>query len=60
MINLKDPKWAVAVEVCLEGQLTSFCVNDHQDERALEAVMNKVFRNGRKPSTITSKFGVSQ
>ena len=60
-LNLKEQKWAVAVEVCLGGMLTAFCVNDHHDEKQLEKIMRQVYAraNKAKPSVITSRFIVS-
>ena len=58
-ITLKDGKWALAVEKCLNSVITSFCVNDYHDEKVLEQIFSQVCRNGQRPSTITSRFQVT-
>ncbi|KAM7367887.1 hypothetical protein PAMP_014155 [Pampus punctatissimus] len=56
LISLKDPDLALAVEVCLKGQLQAFTCDNHEDERVLQGLMNKVFLTGRRPAIITSQF----
>ena len=59
MINLREQRWAVAVEVCLEGHVRAFCCHDHHDERELEKIMNRVIPpRANKPLVITSPFTV--
>uniref|UniRef100_A0A8C4F720 Structural maintenance of chromosomes protein 6 n=1 Tax=Dicentrarchus labrax TaxID=13489 RepID=A0A8C4F720_DICLA len=53
---LKDPEMALAVEVCLKGQLQAFTCDNHEDERVLQGLMTKVFPTGRRPAIITSHF----
>ncbi|CAN9510891.1 unnamed protein product [Ophioblennius macclurei] len=56
LISLKDPELALAVEVCLKGQLQAFTCDNHDDERALQGLMAKVQPSGRRPVIITSEF----
>ncbi|KAL6095967.1 smc6 [Pungitius sinensis] len=56
LISLKDPELALAVEVCLKGQLQAFTCDNHEDERVLQGLMSKMFPTGRRPSIITSNF----
>uniref|UniRef100_A0A8P4G5T0 Structural maintenance of chromosomes protein 6 n=1 Tax=Dicentrarchus labrax TaxID=13489 RepID=A0A8P4G5T0_DICLA len=56
LISLKDPEMALAVEVCLKGQLQAFTCDNHEDERVLQGLMTKVFPTGRRPAIITSHF----
>ncbi|XP_035535095.1 structural maintenance of chromosomes protein 6 [Morone saxatilis] len=56
LISLKDPEMALAVEVCLKGQLQAFTCDNHEDERVLQGLMTKVFPAGRRPAIITSHF----
>nr|XP_046228256.1 structural maintenance of chromosomes protein 6-like isoform X2 [Scatophagus argus] len=55
-ISLKDPELALAIEVCLKGQLQAFTCDNHGDERVLQGLMSKVFPPGRRPAIITSHF----
>ncbi|XP_062323272.1 structural maintenance of chromosomes protein 6-like [Osmerus eperlanus] len=54
-IGLKDPELALAVEVCLKGQMQAFTCDNHDDERVLQGLMSRVYPRGR-PSIITSQF----
>ncbi|XP_071335380.1 structural maintenance of chromosomes protein 6 [Trachinotus anak] len=56
LISLKDPELALAIEVCLKGQLQAFTCDNHEDERVLQGLMAKVFPAGRRPTIITSQF----
>ncbi|XP_059213121.1 structural maintenance of chromosomes protein 6-like [Centropristis striata] len=56
LISLKDPELALAVEVCLKGQLQAFTCDNHEDERVLQSLMAKVIPSGRRPTIITSHF----
>ncbi|XP_068614652.1 structural maintenance of chromosomes protein 6-like [Brachionichthys hirsutus] len=56
LISLRDPEMALAVEVCLKGQLQAFCCDNHGDERVLQTLMAKVLRTNRRPAIITSHF----
>ncbi|KAG8011310.1 Structural maintenance of chromosomes protein 6 [Nibea albiflora] len=56
LISLKDPDLALAVEVCLKGQLQAFTCDNHEDERLLQGLMSRVFPPGRRPAIITSHF----
>ncbi|KAE8286848.1 Structural maintenance of chromosomes protein 6 [Larimichthys crocea] len=56
LISLKDPELALAVEVCLKGQLQAFTCDNHEDERVLQGLMSRVFPPGRRPAIITSHF----
>ncbi|XP_041661505.1 structural maintenance of chromosomes protein 6 [Cheilinus undulatus] len=56
LISLKDPELALAVEVCLKGQLTAFTCDNHEDEKVLQGLMARVFPGGRRPAIITSAF----
>uniref|UniRef100_A0A7N9AT89 Structural maintenance of chromosomes protein 6 n=1 Tax=Mastacembelus armatus TaxID=205130 RepID=A0A7N9AT89_9TELE len=53
---LKDPEQALAVEICLKGQLQAFTCDNYDDERVLQGLMTKVFQGGRRPAIITSQF----
>ncbi|KAF3849881.1 hypothetical protein F7725_019600 [Dissostichus mawsoni] len=39
LIRLKDPEMALAVEVCLKGQLQAFTCDNHDDEKVLQGLM---------------------
>ncbi|XP_040921027.1 structural maintenance of chromosomes protein 6 isoform X2 [Toxotes jaculatrix] len=56
LISLKDPELALAVEVCLKGQLHAFTCDNHEDERVLQGLMAKVFSGSRRPAIVTSQF----
>ncbi|XP_034555608.1 structural maintenance of chromosomes protein 6 [Notolabrus celidotus] len=56
LISLKDPELALAVEVCLKGQLQAFTCDNHDDEKVLQGLMGRVFTSGRRPAIITSAF----
>lgn len=56
LISPKDPEQALAIEVCLKGQLMAFTCDNHQDERVLQELMGRVFSRGRRPTIITSQF----
>ncbi|KAG7244154.1 hypothetical protein INR49_004227 [Caranx melampygus] len=56
LISPKDPEQALALEVCLKGQLMAFTCDNHQDERVLQGLMARVFSSGRRPTIITSQF----
>lgn len=56
LINLKDPEHALAIEVCLKGQLHAFTCDNHEDEKVLLGLMTRVFPKGRRPAIITSHF----
>ena len=56
LISLKDPELALAVEVCLKGQLQAFACDNHEDERALQGLMSKMCPGRRRPAIITSQF----
>ncbi|XP_045916316.1 structural maintenance of chromosomes protein 6-like [Micropterus dolomieu] len=56
LINLKDPELALAVEVCVKGQLNAFTCDNHEDEKVLQGLMGEVFPPGRRPVIITSHF----
>uniref|UniRef100_A0A3Q4MY90 Structural maintenance of chromosomes protein 6 n=1 Tax=Neolamprologus brichardi TaxID=32507 RepID=A0A3Q4MY90_NEOBR len=53
LISLKDPELALAVEVCLKGQLLAFTCDNYEDEKVLQGLMAKMFQGGRRPSIIT-------
>ena len=55
-ISLKDPLMALAVEVCLKGQLQAFTCDNHSDESVLQSLMLRVFPSGQRPGIITSRF----
>uniref|UniRef100_A0A8C4ZVC0 RecF/RecN/SMC N-terminal domain-containing protein n=1 Tax=Gadus morhua TaxID=8049 RepID=A0A8C4ZVC0_GADMO len=55
-ISLKDPQMALAVEVCLKGQLQAFACDNHKDENVLQGLMARVFPSGQRPGIITSRF----
>ncbi|KAL3052488.1 hypothetical protein OYC64_005102 [Pagothenia borchgrevinki] len=56
LIRLKDPDLALAVEVCLKGQLQAFTCDNHDDEKVLQGLMSRVCPNARRPAIITSHF----
>uniref|UniRef100_A0AAX7TFN8 Structural maintenance of chromosomes protein 6 n=1 Tax=Astatotilapia calliptera TaxID=8154 RepID=A0AAX7TFN8_ASTCA len=56
LISLKDPELALAVEVCLKGQLLAFTCDNYEDEKVLQGLMAKMFQGGRRPAIITSNF----
>ncbi|CAL9694223.1 unnamed protein product [Knipowitschia caucasica] len=56
LISLKDPEHALAVEVCLKGQLQAFTCDNYDDEKVLQGLMSRVFPSRRRPGIITSTF----
>lgn len=56
LISLKDPELALAVEVCLKGQLLAFTCDNYEDEKVLQGLMARMFQGGRRPAIITSNF----
>uniref|UniRef100_A0A3B4V0F1 Structural maintenance of chromosomes protein 6 n=1 Tax=Seriola dumerili TaxID=41447 RepID=A0A3B4V0F1_SERDU len=56
LISPKDPELALAIEVCLKGQLQAFTCDNHEDEKVLQGLMARVFPGGRRPTIITSQF----
>lgn len=56
LISLRDPELALAVEVCLKGQLLAFTCDNYEDEKVLQGLMAKVFPGARRPAIITSNF----
>jgi len=58
-MSLKDQQWALAVECCLKGLMTSFCCNDYHDEKLLEQLISSTAPPHYKPTIIVSKFKVS-
>ncbi|XP_041832075.1 structural maintenance of chromosomes protein 6 [Melanotaenia boesemani] len=56
LICLKDPEQALAVEVCLKGQLQAFTCDNYEDEKVLQGLMARVCLGGRRPTIITSPF----
>lgn len=56
LISPKDAELALAIEVCLKGQLQAFTCDNHQDERVLQGLMARVLQGGRRPIIITSQF----
>ncbi|XP_068198387.1 structural maintenance of chromosomes protein 6-like [Antennarius striatus] len=56
LISLKDPEMALAVEICLKGQLQAFTCDNYEDEKVLQSLMTKVFPAARRPAIITSHF----
>ncbi|KAJ3607116.1 hypothetical protein NHX12_026630 [Muraenolepis orangiensis] len=55
-IGIKDTQMALAVEICLKGQLQAFTCDNHADEKVLQGLMAKTFPPGQRPSIITSHF----
>ena len=63
-LNLKDAKWALALEACLKGLISAFVCNDHQDERILLEILSDIKSQHRgrafhRPVIIISLFKVS-
>ncbi|XP_060947359.1 structural maintenance of chromosomes protein 6-like [Limanda limanda] len=56
LISLKDPELALAVEVCLRGQMLAFTCDNHADEKVLQDLMARVCQRGRRPAIVTSQF----
>ncbi|KAM4522033.1 structural maintenance of chromosomes protein 6 [Odontesthes bonariensis] len=56
LISLKDPEQALAVEVCLKGQLQAFTCDNYDDEKVLQGLMARAFPAGRRPTIVTSSF----
>ncbi|XP_058469995.1 structural maintenance of chromosomes protein 6-like isoform X1 [Solea solea] len=56
LISLKDPELALAVEVCLKGQLQAFTCDNYEDEKVLQGLMARAYQGGRRPTIITSQF----
>ncbi|XP_012944778.1 structural maintenance of chromosomes protein 6 [Aplysia californica] len=53
--DLLDSKWAMAVETCLRGLVSSFVCHDHHDERLLLSFFS-VCPRSRRPTVIISAF----
>uniref|UniRef100_A0A7N6A6B1 Structural maintenance of chromosomes protein 6 n=1 Tax=Anabas testudineus TaxID=64144 RepID=A0A7N6A6B1_ANATE len=53
---LRDPETALAIEVCLRGQLLAFTCDNYEDEKVLQGLMARLFPGGRRPTIITSQF----
>ncbi|KJE93467.1 hypothetical protein CAOG_04255 [Capsaspora owczarzaki ATCC 30864] len=57
-LELTDASWAVAVEACLKDTISAFAVDNFDDARRLEDIMNQVFESHkRRPMIITRRFG---
>uniref|UniRef100_A0A7N6B9H2 Structural maintenance of chromosomes protein 6 n=1 Tax=Anabas testudineus TaxID=64144 RepID=A0A7N6B9H2_ANATE len=56
LISLRDPETALAIEVCLRGQLLAFTCDNYEDEKVLQGLMARLFPGGRRPTIITSQF----
>lgn len=56
LITLRDPELALAVEVCLKGQLQAFTCDNYDDEKVLQSLMSRYLQAGRRPVIITSHF----
>uniref|UniRef100_A0A3Q3ATS2 Structural maintenance of chromosomes protein 6 n=1 Tax=Kryptolebias marmoratus TaxID=37003 RepID=A0A3Q3ATS2_KRYMA len=56
LISLKDPRLALAVEVCLKNLIRAFTCDNYNDEKVLKDLMTKVFPAGHRPTIITSHF----
>uniref|UniRef100_A0A7N6BR91 Structural maintenance of chromosomes protein 6 n=1 Tax=Anabas testudineus TaxID=64144 RepID=A0A7N6BR91_ANATE len=54
--HLRDPETALAIEVCLRGQLLAFTCDNYEDEKVLQGLMARLFPGGRRPTIITSQF----
>ncbi|XP_052075729.1 structural maintenance of chromosomes protein 6-like isoform X4 [Mytilus californianus] len=54
--HLKDQKWALPVERCLGNLISSFCCNDHHDQKLLDSILDRHCGDRSRPSIITSKF----
>ncbi|RUS90138.1 hypothetical protein EGW08_002105 [Elysia chlorotica] len=54
--ELKNSKWALAMESCLKGLVSSFVCHDHHDSKLLEDIFNRNCPRGRRPTIITSAF----
>ncbi|CAL8318125.1 unnamed protein product [Merluccius merluccius] len=55
-ISIKDPQMALAVEICLKGQLQAFTCDNYDDEKVLQGLMARAFPSSQRPSIITSHF----
>lgn len=57
--TLTEQKWALAVECCLKGLMTSFCCHDFHDEKVFDQLVKSVCGNSYKPTVIVSSFKVT-
>ncbi|GAB1603545.1 structural maintenance of chromosomes protein 6-like [Argonauta hians] len=55
-IKVKDPRWALAIEVCCKALLSAFCVHDHDDCSQLEKIFREVAPRVKPPAFIISQF----
>ncbi|CAL1284621.1 unnamed protein product, partial [Larinioides sclopetarius] len=54
-LEVKDPKWATAVEFAISGGLlNSFCVDNHQDSQLLRNILRKYYQ--KPPAIIVSQY----
>ncbi|GBL76171.1 Structural maintenance of chromosomes protein 6 [Araneus ventricosus] len=54
-LEVKDPKWAAAVEFATTGGLlNSFCVDNHQDSQLLRYILGKYYQ--KPPAIIVSQY----
>ena len=59
MIQLKDYKWATAVEQAIPKWLFSAFITDNvYDDEILKQIMGQVLRDGYKPDTLSGEFEV--
>jgi structural maintenance of chromosomes protein 6 len=55
-IKPRDDKYSLAIEHCLGGLLTSFICANHQDEKILQELARKHYKNRKPPSIIVTGF----
>ncbi|XP_063898967.1 structural maintenance of chromosomes protein 6 [Helicoverpa armigera] len=55
-LKVKEKKWGGALEHILGGNVQTFCVNNAEDSRKLNQIINQVYGSGPKPSVTCSKF----
>lgn len=54
---MKDSAWSAAVENFLGfNTFSTFCVDNSNDAKVLNAIMKEIFLNERTPQIICSKF----
>ncbi|KAJ1524555.1 hypothetical protein ONE63_011043 [Megalurothrips usitatus] len=55
-VKVKDPKWALAVESVIKGRLDTFVVDNLEDQKVLQNMINKLCSRGRKPAVLRTTF----
>ncbi|XP_052122711.1 structural maintenance of chromosomes protein 6-like isoform X2 [Frankliniella occidentalis] len=58
-VKVKDPKWALAVECAMKSRLSTFVVENIDDQRLLQSLIKKTMTRGHPPSVVRCAFTTS-